>query len=67
VGNGVSNSTTITVPSLSMVQTGSPAGNWGDIFIQFDGPAGNYNWSAYGATVDGATSDGWSVHAALTF
>ena len=68
VGNGVSNSTTVTVPPLSMVQVPSPAGNtFGDIFVQFDGPAGDYWWSAYGATVDGATSDGWSVHAALTF
>jgi hypothetical protein len=68
VGNGVSNSTTVTVPPLSMVQVPSPAAStYGDIFVQFDGPAGNYWWSAYGATVDGATSDGWSVHAALTF
>lgn len=67
VGNGVSNSTNINVPPLSMVQTGSPAGNWGDIFVQFDAPAGSFNWSAYGAAVDGSTSDGWSVHAAITF
>jgi len=67
IGAGVSNSTTITVPPLSMVQGPSPAGNWGDIFLQIDGPAGNYNWSAYGSTLDGSTSDGWSVHAALTF
>ncbi len=67
VGNGVENSTTVTVPPLSMMQVPAPAGNFGDLFVQFDGPAGSYTWSAYGATVDGATSDGWSVHAALTF
>jgi len=68
VGNGVENSTNINVPPLSMVQVASPAGNtFGDIFVQFDAPAGSFNWSAYGAAVDGSTSDGWSVHAAITF
>jgi hypothetical protein len=67
VGNGTANTSSVTVPPLSMMQVPAPAGNFGDVFVQFDGPAGNYWWSAYGATVDGATSDGWSVHAALTF
>jgi|RhiMetdeSRZDD1v2_1073273.scaffolds.fasta_scaffold06079_12 hypothetical protein len=67
VGNGTSNTSSVTVPPLSMMQVPAPGGNFGDVFVQFDAPAGNYTWSAYGATVDGGTSDGWSVHAALTF
>jgi hypothetical protein len=63
----IERTTTVTVPPLSMVQTPIPPGNYGDLFVQFDGPASGFWWSAYAASVDGATSDGWSSHAALTF
>jgi hypothetical protein len=53
---------TVTVPSLSMVQTGIPAGNHGLLSLAFEVtsvPTTDFTWVAYGTSTDNTTGDGW--------
>ena len=53
----------VEVPGCSMVQEGAPAGTWGNLLASVV-PLGNpVSWSAYGASVDNLTGDGWIVQA----
>jgi hypothetical protein len=52
----------VTVPSLSMVQTGIPAGNHGLLSLAFEvtsTPTTEITWLAYGTSTDNTTGDGW--------
>jgi hypothetical protein len=62
---GINGSTdfTIQVPPFSQVQTSIPAGNWSDLYLSFTPDASNFYWSAFGATADNITGDGWVAHA----
>jgi hypothetical protein len=62
---GINGSTdfTIQVPPFSQVQTSIPAGNWGDLYLSFTPNVSNFYWSAFGATADNITGDGWVAHA----
>jgi hypothetical protein len=54
--------TTVTVPSLSMVQTGIPAGTYGALSLSFEvtsTPTSEFTWVAYGTSTDNTTGDGW--------
>jgi len=61
-GTGGATSFTITVPAFSMMQASLPAGNWGDLYVEFI-PPGDLNtsvsWTAYGSSNDNGTGDGW--------
>lgn len=61
VGTGGSTSFNVTVPAFSMVQTSVPAGNYGKLYVVFTPDSGmtGEDWSAYGATSDNGTGDGW--------
>lgn len=54
---------TFDVPSCSMAQVGVPAGNWGPLLASVIPQGTPGMWSAYGATVDNLTGDGWIVQA----
>jgi len=52
----------VTVPSLSMVQTGIPAGDHGLLSLAFEltsTPTTGFTWVAYGTSTDNITGDGW--------
>jgi hypothetical protein len=54
--------TTVTVPSLSMVQTGIPAGNHGLLSLAVEVTSittAEFTWLAYGTSTDNTTGDGW--------
>jgi hypothetical protein len=63
---GTNGSTTlmVTVPPCSMQQVAVPAGNYGNMFLSFKSDGSGFWWSAYAASVDNATGDGWVSHAA---
>ena len=55
-------SRSVTVPSLSMVQTGIPAGAHGQLSLGFtvtSVPTAEFTWVAYGTSTDNITGDGW--------
>lgn len=52
----------VTVPSLSMVQTGIPEGDHGLLSLAFEltsTPTTEFTWVAYGTSTDNITGDGW--------
>jgi hypothetical protein len=52
----------VTVPSLSMVQTGIPAGDHGLLSLAFEvtsAPTTEFTWVSYGTSTDNLTGDGW--------
>jgi len=61
VGTGGSTSFPVTVPAFSMVQTNIPGGNFGSLYVVFtpDSSMSGEDWSAYAATSDNGTGDGW--------
>ncbi len=62
-GLNSSGSFTITVPPVSLVQAPLPAGNYGDCLLSFQTTATGNWWSAYAASADNITGDGWASHA----
>ena len=54
---------TVSVPAVSMRQTSLPAGNYGDLFLQLEADGTGFWWSAYAASVDNITGDGWVARA----
>jgi len=63
VGTRGSTTFTQTVQPYSMEQPSVPGGILGDFVIRVDSAAANFNWwSAYGASVDNRTGDGWVSH-----
>jgi len=54
---------TITVDPISMKQVALPAGNYGDLLVSISTTATGFWWSAYGASVDNVSGDGWVSHA----
>jgi len=63
VGLRGSNSFTQTVQPYSMEQPSLPPGVYGDCYIRITSGSTNFNWwSAYGASVDNVTGDGWVSH-----
>ncbi len=62
--SGGTASMTMTTPPYSMNQQSITAGNWGNLSIMVGTPLSDIDWwSAYAATVDNVTGDGWSSHA----
>ncbi|MDQ3281875.1 MAG: hypothetical protein M3Q69_10740 [Acidobacteriota bacterium] len=63
--------TTINVPSLSMVQTGIPAGNFGKLTLALNVnaqiPDNDFTWVGYASSTDNITGDGWVSIAATAF
>lgn len=62
---GTSGNTTFTkdVQAYSMEQIAAPAGNWGDFYIRVRSADANFNWwTAYAASTDNITGDGWVSH-----
>jgi hypothetical protein len=61
VGTSGSTSFTVQVPAFSMVQTSIPGGTFGPLYVVFtpDGSMSGEDWSAYAATSDNGTGDGW--------
>jgi hypothetical protein len=55
---------TITVEGYSMRQVPIPAGNYGILLVALTPNASGFWWSAYAASVDNITGDGWVSHAA---
>lgn len=51
----------VSVLPFSMMQVPLPAGSYGDLVLDIKPTSGasNFNWSAYGASVDNITGDGW--------
>jgi hypothetical protein len=63
VGTGGNTSFTQTVQPFSMEQVPAPAGNWGDFYIRVSSASNNFNWwTAYAASTDNITGDGWVSH-----
>jgi hypothetical protein len=63
VGTGGNTSLTQTVQPFSMEQVPAPAGNWGDFYIRVSSAGSNFNWwTAYAASTDNITGDGWVSH-----
>jgi hypothetical protein len=62
-GLRASTSFTVTVDGVSMRQVAIPAGDYGDLLVSLVPNAGNFWWSAYSASVDNITGDGWVSHA----
>ena len=54
----------VTVDGYSMKQVPVPAGNYGILLVALSPNASGFWWSAYGASVDNITGDGWVSHAA---
>ncbi len=50
---------TVTIPPYSMNQVPLPAATYGDVFLQFQTTGSSFWWSAYAASVDNITGDGW--------
>jgi len=46
-----------------MKQVALPAGNYGDLLVSISTTATGFWWSAYGASVDNISGDGWVSHA----
>jgi hypothetical protein len=63
--NGLSGSTSfqVTVDPVSMKQVSVPAGNYGDLLVSLAPTVNGFWWSAYAASVDNITGDGWVSHA----
>jgi hypothetical protein len=63
--NGLNGSGTfsVTVPPISMKQSGLPSGSYGDLALSFQTSGAGFFWSAYGASVDNISGDSWSSHA----
>jgi len=61
VGTSGSTSFQVTVPAFSMIQTSIPSGTYGSLYVVFTPDSGmtGEDWSAYGATSDNGTGDGW--------
>jgi len=57
-----SGSFTITVPAVSMKQVAVPNALYGDLVITLQSDGVGFWWSAYGASVDNITGDGWVAH-----
>jgi hypothetical protein len=53
----------VTVLPYSMKQTPLPSGNYGDLFLDLQPSGSGFPWSAYGASVDNITGDGWVARA----
>ncbi|HEX4438871.1 MAG TPA: hypothetical protein VH854_02300 [Thermoanaerobaculia bacterium] len=53
----------VTVDAVSMKQVAVPAGNYGNLLLALQPNATGFFWSAYGASVDNITGDGWVSHA----
>jgi hypothetical protein len=54
--------TTITVPPISVVQSGLAAGSGspqGNVILTLNSDGSGFYWSAYGTSVDNKTGDGW--------
>jgi len=54
---------TVTVDAYSMRQVPVPAGDYGILLLALTPDVNGFWWSAYGATVDNVTGDGWVAHA----
>jgi len=67
-GFGATNSFTVTVDAISMKQVpivAPPTGKtYGDLLLSIQPDATGFFWSAYAASVDNITGDGWVSHAA---
>jgi len=63
--NGLNGQTSfaVTVLPVSMMQVPVTPGNYGDCLMSFQTTGSGFWWSAYGASVDNITGDGWSSHA----
>jgi hypothetical protein len=61
-GSHASGSFTVTVLPTSMKQVPLPSGNYGDLLVHVQTSASGFWWSAYGASVDNITGDGWISH-----
>jgi len=63
--NGLNGSTTfpVTVEGVSMRQVPVPTGNYGDLLVSLVPTVNGFWWSAYAASVDNITGDGWVSHA----
>jgi hypothetical protein len=55
---------TVSVEGYSMRQVPVPAGNYGILLVALTPNASGFWWSAYAASVDNITGDGWVSHAA---
>jgi hypothetical protein len=64
MGTGRTGSFTLSVPACGMMQVAVPAGDYGHMFLTFKADASGFWWSAYAASVDNVTGDGWVSHAA---
>ena len=53
----------VTVDPVSMKQVPLPAGTYGDLIVSISTTATGFWWSAYGASVDNISGDGWVSHA----
>ena len=54
----------VSVAPCSITQAALPTGTFGDLFLTLKSDGYGFWWSAYGASVDNATGDGWVSHAA---
>jgi hypothetical protein len=54
---------TVTVPPVSMMQVPIPAGDFGYMGVWFQPDLPGFTWSAYSASVDNVSGDGWVEHA----
>jgi hypothetical protein len=52
----------VTVDGISMKQVPVPAGNYGNVLVAVTPTANGFWWSAYAASVDNITGDGWVSH-----
>lgn len=60
---GTPTSFSVTVDGTSMRQVPLPAGTYGDVLLTLTADASAILWSAYAASVDNVTGDGWVSHA----
>jgi len=61
---GLMTSFTVTVEGISMKQVPIPTGDYGILLIALTPNVNGFWWSAYAASVDNITGDGWVAHAA---
>jgi hypothetical protein len=61
-GSSASGSFNVTVLPASMRQVPLPSGNYGNLLVHLQADAPGFWWTAYGASVDNITGDGWISH-----
>jgi hypothetical protein len=63
IGTGGTSNFTVTVEAISMRQVPVPSGNLGSVLVSVVPTVNGFWWSAYAASVDNITGDGWVSHA----